>query len=202
MLIACAAYAVGAVGAQGGAQQPSAEAPAAAASLTAEEEAVNRRPLSLPLARPRVVVEKGARRLKLYSGEELVRVRAVALGFGPEGDKEKQGDGRTPEGDYYVCTKNERSRFHLSLGLDYPKAEDAERGLKAGLITRAQYERIVAAARAKRCPPWDTPLGGEIFIHGGGNASDWTWGCVALENAEVEELFNSVPAGTPVRILP
>jgi L,D-peptidoglycan transpeptidase YkuD (ErfK/YbiS/YcfS/YnhG family) len=74
--------------------------------------------------------------------------------------------------------------------------------LNAGLIKRAQYKTIVGAVGAKRCPPWNTALGGEIFIHGGGTASDWTAGCVALENEEIKELFDSVPAGTPVRIEP
>jgi murein L,D-transpeptidase YafK len=182
--------------------QPTTTAPIQAAPPADEEEALNRRPLRLPLAEPRVVVEKRARRLKLYAGGELVRVRRVVLGFAPEGDKEKQGDGRTPEGDFYVCMKNERSKFYLSLGLSYPNKEDAERGLSAGLITRAQHKTIVGAVSAGRCPPWNTALGGEIFIHGGGTASDWTWGCVALENEEVKELFDSVPAGTPVRIEP
>jgi murein L,D-transpeptidase YafK len=175
---------------------------AQSAPLTTEEEAVNRRPLKLPLAEPGIVVEKGARRLRLYAGGELVRVRRVVLGFAPEGDKVKQGDGRTPEGDFLICMKNDKSKFYLSLGLTYPNEEDAERGLGAGLITRAQHKTIVNAVRAGRCPPWGTALGGEIFIHGGGTASDWTAGCVALENEEVKELFDSVPAGTPVRIEP
>ena len=185
---------------------PPASAPTPAADagspLTAEEDALNRRPLKLPLAEPRVVVEKGARRLRLYAGGELLRVRRVVLGFEPAGDKVKQGDGRTPEGDFYVCMKNERSKFHLSLGLSYPNEEDAERGLRDGLITRAQADAIGRAVRAGRCPAWNTALGGEIFIHGGGTASDWTFGCVALENPEIEELFAALPAGTPVRINP
>ena len=98
--------------------------------------------------------------------------------------------------------KNVRSQFFLSLGLSYPDEEDAERGLRDGLITRAQHRRIVSAVREGRCPPWNTPLGGEIFIHGGGVASDWTWGCVALENAAVRELFDAVPPGTSVVIKP
>ncbi|HYY99567.1 MAG TPA: L,D-transpeptidase [Pyrinomonadaceae bacterium] len=168
----------------------------------AEDEEINRRPLKLPLAEPRIVVEKAARRLTLYSGGERVRVFRVALGFEPAGDKARQGDGRTPEGDFYVCMKNDKSKFYLSLGLSYPNAEDAERGLRDGLITRAQHKRIVNAVERGAKPPWDTALGGEIFIHGGGTASDWTWGCVALENEEVKELFDSVPAGTPVRVEP
>jgi murein L,D-transpeptidase YafK len=172
------------------------------ATLTREEEELNLRPLKLPLSEPRVVVEKGARRLKLYAGGELVRVRRVALGFEPEGDKVRQGDGRTPEGDFQVCMKNERSNFYLSLGLTYPDAEDAERGVRDGLITRAQHKLITRALDAGRCPPWNTALGGEIFIHGGGVGRDWTWGCVALENPEIKELFDTLPKGTPVSIKP
>jgi murein L,D-transpeptidase YafK len=171
-------------------------------SRGAEDEAINRRPLKLPLSEPRIVVEKGARRLTLYSDGERVRVFRTALGFEPAGDKVRQGDGRTPEGDFYVCMKNERSKFYLSLGLSYPNAEDAERGLREGLITRAQHKRIVGAVARGAKPPWDTALGGEIFIHGGGTASDWTWGCVALDNEHVKELFDAVPLGTRVRIDP
>lgn len=179
---------------------PTPAAPSGGAPLDADEEALNLRPLKLPLAEPRVVVEKGARRLRLYAGRELVRVRRIALGFEPSGDKVKQGDGRTPEGDFYVCMKNDKSKFYLSLGLSYPNAEDAERGLRDGLITRAQADSITRAVRAGRCPAWNTALGGEIFVHGGGTASDWTFGCVALENPEIKELFDALPAGTPVRI--
>jgi murein L,D-transpeptidase YafK len=177
-------------------------APDGGAPLTAEEEELNRRLLRLPLSEPRLVVEKGARRLRLYAGGELVRVRRVALGFTPEGDKVKQGDGRTPEGAFYVCMKNEKSNFYLSLGLNYPNEEDAARGLRDGLITKAVAASIVRANRAGRCPAWNTALGGEIFIHGGGTASDWTFGCVALENPEIKELFDTIPKGTPVRIEP
>jgi murein L,D-transpeptidase YafK len=172
------------------------------AMLTKEEEALNQRPLKLPLSSPKVVVEKGARRLRLYAGGELVRVRHIALGFTPEGDKVRQGDGRTPEGEYKVCMKNPKSNFYLSLGLTYPNAEDAERGLRDGLITQAQHKSITRALTAGRCPPWNTALGGEIFIHGGGTGRDWTFGCVALENPEIKELFDTLPEGTPVRIDP
>ena len=172
------------------------------AQLTREEEALNQRPLKLPLSSPRVVVEKGARRLRLYAGGELVRVRRVVLGFEPVADKVRQGDGRTPEGDFQICMKNERSKFYLSLGLTYPNAEDAERGLRDGLITRAEHKSITRALAAGRCPPWNTALGGEVFIHGGGTSGDWTLGCVALENPEIKELFDALPAGTPVHITP
>jgi murein L,D-transpeptidase YafK len=168
----------------------------------AAQEAANLKPLKLPLVNPSIVVRKAARQLTLFSGGEAVRVYRVVLGSAPEGDKVRQGDGRTPEGTFYVCVKNDKSNFYLSLGLTYPDAEDAARGLRDGLVTRQQHDRIVRAARRKATPPWDTALGGEIFIHGGGTSSDWTAGCVALENAHIKELFDSVPVGTPVRIEP
>ena len=165
-----------------------------------EEEMDNSRPLKLPLVNPKIVVKKGARRLTLYSGGEAVRAYPVALGFSPEGDKVRQGDGRTPEGTFYVCVKNAKSAFYLSLGLSYPNAEAAERGLRDKLITQREYERIVGAIRHRRTPPWDTRLGGEIFIHGSGSTGDWTWGCVALDNENIKELFDAVPMGTTVVI--
>lgn len=176
------------------------QTPAAGGPLRPEEVALNGRPLKLPLADPKIVVRKTARRLTLYAGGKAVRVYPVVLGFEPVGDKEKQGDGRTPEGTFYVCVKNAESNFHVSLGLSYPDAGDAERGLRDGIITRDQRDQITSAIAKKERPPWDTPLGGEIFIHGGGTADDWTWGCVALENENIKELFDAVPSGATVVI--
>ena len=68
--------------------------------------------------------------------------------------------------------------------------------------SRAQYEAIMRALRAKKGPPQNTPLGGDIYIHGNGAQSDWTWGCVALENQDIRELYDSVNVGTPVKIEP
>lgn len=178
------------------------DAKKAAAPSPVEEEIDNSRPLKLPLVNPKILVKKGARRLTLYSGGEAVRAYPVALGFSPEGDKVRQGDGRTPEGTYYVCVKNAKSAFYLSLGLSYPNEEDAERGLRDKLITRQQSERIVSAIKKRQRPPWDTRLGGEIFIHGHGSTGDWTWGCVALDNEGIKELFDAVPMGTVVVIEP
>jgi len=168
--------------------------------VSSEDEEINGRPLKLPLVQPKIVVEKSARKLTLYSNGERVRVFQIALGFEPAGDKVRQGDGRTPEGDFYVCMKNDKSKFYLSLGLSYPNAEDAERGLRDGLINRAQHKQITNAISRGAKPPWNTALGGEIFIHGGGTGSDWTWGCVALANEHIKELFDAVPLGTHVRI--
>ena len=169
--------------------------------LTAETAApVQPSPLKFPLVNPKVVVSKSKRQLFLYAGGSVVRTYKIALGTNPIDDKVKQGDRATPEGDFYICVKNERSKFYLSLGLSYPNAEDAERGLRDKLITRATRDRIVSAIKNKRRPPWDTALGGEIFIHGGGTDGDWTWGCIALANADIKELFDALPMGTPVRI--
>jgi murein L,D-transpeptidase YafK len=138
--------------------------------------------------------------LWLYADGRVVRTYKIALGSNPVDDKVRQGDRATPEGEFYICVKNARSNFYLSLGLSYPNIEDAERGLRDKLITRATRDRIVRAIQNRRRPPWDTALGGEIFIHGGGTDGDWTWGCVALANADIKELFDSLPMGTSVRI--
>jgi murein L,D-transpeptidase YafK len=155
-----------------------------------------------PLKSPRIVVRKAERRLLVYSNNKLVRTYHVGLGLSPVGDKVRSGDHRTPEGDYYVFTKNDKSAFYLSLGISYPNIVHAERGLRDGLITRAQYDAIVRANKAKTTPPQNTRLGGTIYIHGNGASSDWTWGCVALENEDIRELFNAIPVGTPVTIEP
>lgn len=107
----------------------------------------DRQRLKLPLTSPRMVVKKRARKLLLYSGNVLVRTYRVGLGLSPIGDKVRAGDRRTPEGDFYIFTKNSKSAFYLSLGLSYPNAGHAKRGLRDGLITRAQYDQIIARSR-------------------------------------------------------
>lgn len=161
-----------------------------------------RQPLQLPLSQPRIVVKKSQRQLLLFSGEKLVRTYRVGLGLSPIGDKVRSGDHRTPEGDFYIFTKNDQSAFYLSLGISYPNVAHAERGLRDGLITRAQYDAIMRANKAKKTPPQNTRLGGTIYIHGNGAGSDWTWGCVALEDEDVRELFHAVSVGTLVIIQP
>jgi murein L,D-transpeptidase YafK len=158
--------------------------------------------LKLPLTSPKIVVKKSARRLLLYSGNKLVRTYRVGLGPNPVGDKVREGDRRTPEGDFYIFTRNSKSAFYLSLGLSYPNAAHAKRGLRDGLITSAQYDEIMRALQAKRRPPQNTALGGDIYIHGNGARSDWTWGCVALENEDIRELFDVVKVGMTVTIEP
>jgi murein L,D-transpeptidase YafK len=163
-------------------------------------------------ARYRILIKKGERKLYLYVSdggkERLAKTYQIALGNNPGGAKQRQGDGATPEGDYYITHKNPRSNFYLSLGVSYPNIVDADRGLKERLITKAQRQAIVSAIRARTKPPQNTRLGGDIFIHGGGvgklfgTIRDWTLGCVALENDEIKELFEKIPVKTPVKIVP
>ena len=132
-------------------------------------------------------IEKAARRLTLLRDGTPIAVYRVALGFAPVGDKRAEGDGRTPEGRYRIDRRNDRSAFHLSLGLNYPRADQR------------------AAARAEGRNP-----GGDIFIHGQPNSmpgrltlpGDWTAGCIALSDAEIREIWSRVPIGTPVEVLP
>lgn len=163
---------------------------------------VQEKELKLPLKDPRIVIFKSKRQLELYSDGAVVRTYRVGLGLNPVDDKQKEGDRATPEGEFYIFTKNPKSAYYLSLGISYPNIEDAERGLREGLITRAQHDQIVNAIKKKIAPPQYTALGGLIYIHGNGAASDWTWGCIALENEDIKELYGSVERGTPVTIKP
>ena len=163
---------------------------------------VTQKPIALPVEKPRIVVYKSERKLELFSDQTLLRTYRVGLGFSPVADKKREGDGATPEGDFYVFVKNNKSAYYLSLGVSYPNTDDAARGLQDRLITRAQHEAIIEANRRKTAPPQYTKLGGLIYIHGHGSSSDWTWGCVALENEDIKELFDVVSVGTPVTIKP
>ena len=171
-------------------------------SSSSMEQDPNRPPIESPINKPRIVVYKAARKLEFYSDQKLLKTYRAGLGFSPALDKKREGDGATPEGEFYVFVKNNKSAYYLSLGVSYPNVEDAERGLRDKLITKRQYNAIVEAIRKKVGPPQYTKLGGLIYIHGNGSSSDWTWGCVALENADMKELFDSVEVGTPVTILP
>jgi murein L,D-transpeptidase YafK len=146
--------------------------------------------LSLPLdvKADRVVVLKSERRLLLYSGRALLRDYRIALGFTPEGAKEREGDGKTPEGRYVIDYRNPNSGYHRSLHISYPTAEQ---------MTRARAEGVSA--------------GGMIMIHGLRNGLagwlgrlhrlvDWTAGCIAVTNDEMDEIWRLVPDGTSIEI--
>jgi murein L,D-transpeptidase YafK len=158
--------------------------------------------LSLPLVGQEIRIHKLPHTLELWVSGKLVKRYRVGLGHRGLADKRRQGDHLTPEGRFYLCNRNEQSQFHLFLGLSYPHAEAAERGLNAGLISQTQHDSILRSLRNRACPPWNTRLGGTVGIHGGGSGADWTWGCIALEDSEIEELWIACPLGTPVVIEP
>lgn len=131
-----------------------------------------------------IVVSKRNRAMALMSGGTTLRSYRIDLGFTPDGHKTRSGDGRTPEGQYFIDRRNPRSEYFLSLGVSYPNAAD------------------IARARALGVRP-----GGDIFIHGGPrpgidrSGRDWTAGCIAVSNAEMEEIWSLVPTGIPITIL-
>ncbi len=151
---------------------------------------------------PCIIVKKSERLLTLKQPDNVPISFKIVLGSVPQGHKQREGDGRTPEGIYYICTRNEKSKFHLALGISYPNPSDAAAALESGTITPDQHNAICAAHAVAHRPPWDTPLGGFIMIHGGGTGSDWTAGCIALSNSDMDMLFSLCPMGTPVHILP
>lgn len=151
---------------------------------------------------PKIIIKKADRVLQLWDGDTLRATYPIGLGWNPIGDKEKEGDGRTPEGTYYICTRNNYSRFYLSLGLSYPNREDAKKGLEAGLINQNTYNQIGDAIDRGIQPPWNTALGGEIMIHGHGSQTDWTAGCVAVDNDIMDILWEHCGLGTRVIIEP
>lgn len=160
-------------------------------------------PLPRVLIDPEVRVDKGRRRLTVVSDGLAVKHYRIALGSAPAGHKHREGDNRTPEGTYFICSKNIASKYHRALGLSYPNEDDADAALADGLITPRDHRAIVGALHKMAQPPWKTPLGGEIMIHGGGSGrGDWTQGCIALDDADAEELFTALPMGATVTIRP
>ena len=113
-------------------------------------QSTNNEPLKLRLVKPRIEVWKAERKLLLFSDGKVVRTYHIGLGLSPVGDKVRSGDHRTPEGDFYIFTKNAKSAFYLSLGISYPNLVHAKRGLRDGLITQAQYDRIAEAIKRKK----------------------------------------------------
>jgi len=126
---------------------------------------------------------------------EIIAGRASA-----EGPKRREGDARTPRGDYYICTINESSDFTIFYGISYPGPRDGFEGLQHEVITPEEYSRILEAAGQKKRPPWNTSLGGEVGIHGGGIDRDGTRGCIAMRDEDVLALKEYVYIGMPVSI--
>ena len=154
------------------------------------------------VSNPKLYVMKSNRRLLVVNDDVLVRDYICGLGPAPNGDKQVSGDGKTPEGEFFICVKNPGSRFYKSLGLSYPDVKHADQALLEGTIGPAEYRRIVEAVERRSAPPWNTPLGGAIMIHGGGGHEDWTKGCIAVSNRAMDELFQVIDVGAPVQVLP
>ncbi len=156
-----------------------------------------------PLISPSILVEKSALRLTVFDGDAGVKSYRIAAGA-VRGDKQVEGDRKTPEGDFYICIRKTTGQtpYTRSMGLSYPNIEDARRGRRQGLITASQYNDIATAITNKSKPPWQTKLGGAIMIHGKREGRTGTLGCVALDDSDVMELYRRLPLNTPVRIIP
>lgn len=164
----------------------------------------------------KIVIEKAARILTVLHGNgsawEIKGQFPVGLGGHAAIDmspKTKEWDGLTPEGVYYVSWKNPASFFGRnskgkalgSLYISYPNTNDAWKALLRGDISLAVYRQVALAVQKKQTPPKNTGMGNEVMIHGGG-ASDWTAGCIALDNAAMEWLWKTMPHGTSIEIKP
>ncbi len=153
-----------------------------------------------------VVVRKSVRNLALCNSGGLAYTGSnfwVGLG-NPMGDKEQRGDARTPEGIFYVAALVPGSSYYLALLLSYPDSDDAERGYNAGLISLAERDDIQASQTSCGYPDQGTDLGGLIEIHGegGGVYGDWTLGCIAIENDEMDEVWSRMGVGDTIVVLP
>lgn len=157
----------------------------------------------------RIEIHKGERRLLAHC-ERGARVELrIALGRDPEGPKRLAGDARTPEGSYRISGPPQNSRFHRFLPIDYPSREDAESALAAGRLSPADHRRILEAHARGELPPADTALGGGLGLHGEGERwrgdsphLDWTYGCIALSDGDIDFLAERAAVGTPVEIDP
>ncbi len=159
------------------------------------------------LASSVLVIAKADRRILHYSGGRLLRDKEdrpfcfrVGLGFAPQGHKQQEGDGRTPEG-WYRTSDKPTSQFYGAIAVHYPNEQDAKVGVTAGRITAGQQAAIEASLKNNTKPPQRTALGGEILVHGGGGETDWTLGCVALENGELDRLRASLPSAMQTQVL-
>ncbi|MEM6730891.1 MAG: L,D-transpeptidase family protein [Myxococcota bacterium] len=157
-----------------------------------------------------LVVLKSARRIMVFDGDRMVRgaegahCYPIALAYlPPVGTKRRQGDLKTPEG-WYRTSDKPWSKFPHAIAVHYPNSDDAQWALSEGVIGAKTKQRIDRAIAAKRKPPQNTTLGGEILVHGDGGLHDWTLGCVGMENTHIEALRAALPSDmrTWVAILP
>ncbi len=152
-----------------------------------------------------IKVHKQERRLYLSKQGQTIKTYRIALSAeNPLRDKVQRGDYGTPEGRYYICQMNgnpaQLKYGPRSLLISYPSSDDARRGFKEGLIDYATYREIILAIKDGRTPNQKTPLGGQIRIHGCGGKYDWTKGCIALEDHDIIEIYDTVSTGVRVEI--
>jgi murein L,D-transpeptidase YafK len=144
-------------------------------------------PLPTSAIADKVLVLKAERKLLLMKGDEVLKTYSISLGGNPLGPKIRQGDSKTPEGNYVLDRHNPHSQYHRSIHISYPNTEDAARARKLGV-----------------------PTGGDLFLHGlpndykgpGEHVGDWTEGCIAVTNTEMDEIWRAVADGTPIEIKP
>ena len=162
--------------------------------------------IASPIPNLKIVVDKSDHLLTLYSGSTKLKSYWIATGDSGQGDKQKAGDHKTPEGTFYIAQRSVLSPSDRYLGsrwmrVSYPNIEDAQRGLDSGLIDLSVYQEIVRANNNREILPQNTALGGGIGIHGGSGTYDnlgdhWTWGCMALTNSNVNEIYDYISVGT------
>ena len=157
-----------------------------------------------------LVISKSDKELLVKKGDTTVKRFDIALGKGGKGTKQRLGDNKTPIGVYKITEFKADSKFHYFMQLDYPNLLDAWYGYKNKVINAYDFKKIAFAFKAKQKPPQNTPLGGYIGIHGLGESNaekikihesfNWTEGCIALKNNEINKLREYVSIGTRVTI--
>ena len=155
-----------------------------------------------------LLVDTKALTIEVKKGQQtLETLNDIAIGRGGAGFKSHRGDNITPFGSYRIGWVGEQSSFRKFFGLTYPSAEDAQKALNQGIINQVAYNSIISAHRSNQVPPQDTPLGGRIGIHGLGRADEkihksmnWTHGCIALTNGQIDRLSQWLDKGTVVKI--
>ncbi len=155
-----------------------------------------------------LVVLKAQRRIEVFSGGKLAKTAegrpacwwmGLASGY-VEGHKLRRGDLRTPEG-WYRVSDRPWSKYYSAISIHYPRAADVKRGLAAGLVDATEGAAITSADESGALPPMDTRLGGRIVLHGGGGFQDWTLGCVAMENDQIDALRSLMPKNLRANML-
>lgn len=174
------------------------------------KEIISARGLNASQLQLSLLIDKSDKLLTIYNGTTPLKAYHVELGDGGTGDKQVAGDHKTPEGSFYIAQKLVLSPADEYLGtrwmrLSYPNIEDAKRGLGSGLINKTTYNAIVNAINNGQTPPQNTALGGGVGVHGGSTpklGTNWTWGCVGLNNADVQDFYGYMNVGTKVVIQP